>query len=96
MVMLLFLFIIIDMTSEEHKKSIEKAMEKATSSDRARIQIGTISRFGLLEMSRQRLIKAFGSACRVNVNGSQCFSWVKDNSCSCAQRHFTLENTFYL
>jgi hypothetical protein len=34
----------IDMISEEHKKSIEKAMEKATSSDRARIQIGTISR----------------------------------------------------
>jgi ribonuclease E len=38
------------MISEEHKKSIEKAMEKATSSDRARIQIGTISRFGLLEI----------------------------------------------
>ena len=48
----------IDMTSEEHKKSIEKAMEKATSSDRARIQIGTISRFGLLEMSRQRLMSS--------------------------------------
>lgn len=48
----------IDMTSEEHKKSIEKAMEKATNSDRARIQIGTISRFGLLEMSRQRLMSS--------------------------------------
>ncbi|SMN14266.1 Ribonuclease E [uncultured Candidatus Thioglobus sp.] len=48
----------IDMTSEEHRKSIEKAMEKATSSDRARIQIGTISRFGLLEMSRQRLMSS--------------------------------------
>ncbi|ONF42094.1 ribonuclease [Bathymodiolus thermophilus thioautotrophic gill symbiont] len=48
----------IDMTSEEHRKAIEKAMEKATSSDRARIQIGTISRFGLLEMSRQRLMSS--------------------------------------
>ncbi|SFV88539.1 Ribonuclease E [hydrothermal vent metagenome] len=48
----------IDMTSEEHKRSIEKAMEKATSSDRARIQIGGISRFGLLEMSRQRLMSS--------------------------------------
>ncbi len=48
----------IDMTSEEHRKSIEKAMEKATDSDRARIQIGTISRFGLLEMSRQRLMSS--------------------------------------
>ncbi len=48
----------IDMASEEHKKSIEKAMEKATNSDRARIQISTISRFGLLEMSRQRLMSS--------------------------------------
>ncbi|MDC9714391.1 MAG: Rne/Rng family ribonuclease, partial [Gammaproteobacteria bacterium] len=48
----------IDMTSEEHRKAIEKAMEKATNSDRARIQIGTISRFGLLEMSRQRLMSS--------------------------------------
>ncbi|CAC9603916.1 Ribonuclease E (EC 3.1.26.12) [uncultured Gammaproteobacteria bacterium] len=48
----------IDMISEEHRKAIEKAMEKATSSDRARIQIGTISRFGLLEMSRQRLMSS--------------------------------------
>ncbi|WXT99993.1 MAG: Ribonuclease E [Catillopecten margaritatus gill symbiont] len=48
----------IDMTLEEHRRSIEKAMEKATGSDRARIQIGTISRFGLLEMSRQRLMSS--------------------------------------
>jgi ribonuclease E len=48
----------IDMTSEAHRKEIEKAMEKATSLDRARIQIGTISRFGLLEMSRQRLMSS--------------------------------------
>ncbi|SMN12126.1 Ribonuclease E [uncultured Candidatus Thioglobus sp.] len=46
----------IDMTSNEHRKAIEKAMEKATNSDRARIQIGEISSFGLLEMSRQRLM----------------------------------------
>jgi len=48
----------IDMTSEEHRRAIEKAMEKATGSDRARIQISTISRFGLLEMSRQRLMSS--------------------------------------
>ncbi len=46
----------IDMSSEEHRRAIEKAMEKATNSDRARIQIGTISQFGLLEMSRQRIM----------------------------------------
>jgi ribonuclease E len=48
----------IDMSSEEHRKSIEKAMEQATNSDRARIQIGLISQFGLLEMSRQRLMSS--------------------------------------
>ncbi len=48
----------IDMTSEEHRVSIEKAMEKAANADRARIQIGTISQFGLLEMSRQRLMNS--------------------------------------
>ena len=48
----------IDMSSEENRKSIEKAMEKATNADRARIQIGTISQFGLLEMSRQRLMNS--------------------------------------
>ena len=48
----------IDMSSEENRQAIEKAMEKATNSDRARIQISTISRFGLLEMSRQRLMSS--------------------------------------
>ncbi len=48
----------IDMSSEEHRRSIEQSMEKNTNSDRARIQIGTISKFGLLEMSRQRLMSS--------------------------------------
>ena len=45
----------IDMSSAEHRQAIENAMEKATANDRARVQIGNISRFGLLELSRQRL-----------------------------------------
>ncbi len=48
----------IDMATEEHRQAIEKAMETATQSDRARIQIGNISKFGLLEMSRQRLMSS--------------------------------------
>ncbi len=48
----------IDMSSEENRVTIEKAMEKAIASDRARVQIGTISRFGLLELSRQRLMSS--------------------------------------
>ncbi|ARC54899.1 hypothetical protein AOQ88_01400 [Candidatus Riesia sp. GBBU] len=45
----------IDMSSTSHIKEIENHFKDKTKNDRARIQIGKISRFGLLEMSRQRL-----------------------------------------
>ena len=45
----------IDMTNEENQNKIESAFRKAVYSDRARVQISNISRFGLLEVSRQRL-----------------------------------------
>ena len=48
----------IDMASTGNRESIEKAMENATANDRARVQIGSISRFGLLELSRQRLMSS--------------------------------------
>jgi len=45
----------IDMTTLKNKRAVEEIMLKSISIDRAKIQIGRISRFGLLEMSRQRL-----------------------------------------
>jgi len=45
----------IDMHSNKHQREVENKMREAVKSDRARVQIGKISRFGLLEMSRQRL-----------------------------------------
>lgn len=45
----------IDMSDQKHIHAVEKRLKDATSRDRARIQIGHISQFGLLEMSRQRL-----------------------------------------
>ncbi|MCP3680733.1 MAG: Rne/Rng family ribonuclease [Gammaproteobacteria bacterium] len=45
----------IDMAESRNKRSVERRLREALSKDRARAQIGTISRFGLLEMSRQRL-----------------------------------------
>ncbi len=45
----------IDMQSEESQNKVENAFRRAVSSDRARIQMASISRFGLLEISRQRL-----------------------------------------
>ena len=46
---------LIDMTSSHNKKMVETRLHDAVKNDRARIQLGHISRFGLLEMSRQRL-----------------------------------------
>jgi ribonuclease E len=45
----------IDMESKKHNAAVERRMKEALRDDRARIQIGSISHFGLLEMSRQRL-----------------------------------------
>jgi ribonuclease E len=45
----------IDMESSGHIRKVEKAMKDALKNDRARIQVGRISSFGLMEMSRQRL-----------------------------------------
>ena len=45
----------IDMEGYKNQNSVEKKLKEAMNSDRARIQIGRISHFGLLELSRQRL-----------------------------------------
>jgi len=45
----------IDMSSNKNQREVENRLRDALSSDRAKVQIGRISRFGLLEMSRQRL-----------------------------------------
>ncbi|GHF90906.1 ribonuclease E [Thalassotalea marina] len=50
----------IDMTPVRHQREVENRMREAVKSDRARIQLGRISRFGLLEMSRQRLRPSIG------------------------------------
>ena len=50
----------IDMTSNRNQREVENRMRDALEKDRARVQIGRISRFGLLEMSRQRLRPSLG------------------------------------
>ena len=45
----------IDMDNNSNVRKVEKAMKEALKNDRARIQVGRISSFGLMEMSRQRL-----------------------------------------
>ena len=52
----------IDMTSNKHQREVEQRLREALRMDRARVQVGRISRFGLLEMSRQRLRPSLGES----------------------------------
>lgn len=52
----------IDMTMAKNQRAVEKRLKEEFESDRARVQIGRISRFGLLEMSRQRLRSSISEA----------------------------------
>ena len=55
----------IDMSSNKHQRDVENKLQNALKYDRARVQIGRISRFGLLEMSRQRLRNSLGEASQI-------------------------------
>ena len=68
----------IDMGPHRNQREVENRLREAVRADRARIQIGRISRFGLLEMSRQRLRPSLGestqsvcSRCQRNRSRSQ-------------------------
>jgi ribonuclease E len=52
----------IDMTPARNQRAVEQRLNDALKFDRARVQVGRISRFGLLEMSRQRLRPSLGEA----------------------------------
>ena len=55
----------IDMASSKHQREVENRLQGALKYDRARIQLGRISRFGLMEMSRQRLRPSLGEASQI-------------------------------
>jgi ribonuclease E len=55
----------IDMESSKNQREVEERLREAVRQDRARIQIGRLSRFGLLEMSRQRLRPSLGDSSHV-------------------------------
>ena len=55
----------IDMDSPKHQREVEERLKDALKLDRARVQIGRISRFGLMEMSRQRLRPSLGEATQI-------------------------------
>ena len=55
----------IDMGSGKHQRAVEDRLQNALKQDRARVQIGKISRFGLLELSRQRLRPSLGESSQI-------------------------------
>ncbi|RAP57910.1 Rne/Rng family ribonuclease [Oleiagrimonas sp. MCCC 1A03011] len=55
----------IDMDSPKHQREVEETLKDALKQDRARVQVGRISRFGLLEMSRQRLRPSLGESTKI-------------------------------
>jgi len=55
----------IDMLSNRNQREVENRLREALNIDRARVQIGRISRFGLLEMSRQRLRPSLGESSQI-------------------------------
>jgi len=55
----------IDMESSKNQREVEDRLRDAVRMDRARIQIGKLSRFGLLEMSRQRLRPSLGESSHI-------------------------------
>jgi ribonuclease E len=55
----------IDMESSKNQRDVEDRLRDAMKMDRARIQIGRLSRFGLLEMSRQRLRPSLGESSHI-------------------------------
>jgi len=58
----------IDMRNNKNQREVENRMRDAAESDRARVQIGKISKFGLLEMSRQRLRSSIADSSQVTCH----------------------------
>lgn len=55
----------IDMNSSKNQRAVEHQLKNALKIDRARVQVGRISRFGLLEMSRQRIKPSLGESVQI-------------------------------
>ncbi|MGY1520188.1 Rne/Rng family ribonuclease [Luteimonas sp. A482] len=55
----------IDMDSSKHQREVENKLQNALKYDRARVQLGRISKFGLMEMSRQRLRASLGESSQI-------------------------------
>jgi ribonuclease E len=68
----------IDMVDKRHKAALERKMREVVKEDKARIEVGRLSRFGLLEMSRQRLRASLASQSHVKCQHCQGAGRIKN------------------
>ncbi len=75
----------IDMTPARNQRLVEDRLKEALKADRARVQVGRISRFGLLEMSRQRIRSSLGETSQIvcpRCNGQGAIRGVESSALS--------------
>jgi len=65
----------IDMLDRRHKAAVERRLQDAVRSDKARIEVGKLSKFGLLEMSRQRLRASLASQAHQKCSHCRGAGW---------------------
>ena len=82
----------IDMMKLENKRAVEEEMRKALSVDRARVQIGRISRFGLMELSRQRMRSSLSERWTQDVNtlSTSVLRLLEEETSTVSYTHLTL------
>jgi len=69
----------IDMMESRHRRAVEKTLKDSLKADRAKIQLGRISPFGLLEMSRQRLRPSIAETSMVQCTHCSARGYVRSN-----------------
>lgn len=75
----------IDMEESRNRKEVENRLRDALRQDRARVQFGTISKFGLMEMSRQRLKPALSEGAHINCPRCGGSGHIRDTESSALQ-----------
>ena len=75
----------IDMEESKNRREVESRLRDALRQDRARVQFGTISKFGLMEMSRQRLKPALSEGAHINCPRCGGSGHIRDTESSALQ-----------
>ncbi|MGB6097543.1 MAG: Rne/Rng family ribonuclease, partial [Comamonas thiooxydans] len=75
----------IDMEEAKNRREVENRLRDALRQDRARVQFGTISKFGLMEMSRQRLKPALSEGAHINCPRCGGSGHIRDTESSALQ-----------